>query len=76
MDLPDLEIPPCPNCQADQMYHRCVSHIPGRAAFRRNGWYCQVCGSGPYQLGNVREEDGAAIAASLTAPGCYPTTVN
>lgn len=41
MDLPDLQLPPCPNCQADQMYHRCVSHIPGRSAFRKNGWYAK-----------------------------------
>lgn len=76
MDLPDLQLPPCPNCKADRMYHRCVSHIPGRAAFRQNGWYCEACCSGPYQLGNVREDEAAVTAASLAALGGHPSGVN
>lgn len=35
MAFPDLHIPACPNCQADQMHHLCVSHDPGSVSFQK-----------------------------------------
>jgi hypothetical protein len=60
-----FNIPFCPSCGLDDMYHRLVSHIPGCAAFRQNGWYCQSCDAGPYQLGSVTEADAARYALEL-----------
>jgi len=43
-------LPACPVCKAFEMCHKCYSHAPGTAAFRRNGWYCSSCGVGPLEL--------------------------
>ncbi|MET4696128.1 hypothetical protein [Endozoicomonas lisbonensis] len=63
--LSDMKIPRCPECQADAMFHRCISHIPTKAAFKRNGWYCEQCKSGPYQLGTMTEAKAAETAKAL-----------
>jgi hypothetical protein len=60
-----LEKSVCPTCKADDMAHICKSHVPGTAAFRKNGWYCQTCKAGPYQLGSVTEADAARFALAL-----------
>ncbi|AJY53091.1 hypothetical protein KO116_P100345 (plasmid) [Halomonas sp. KO116] len=62
---PELGVPPCPDCHADKMFHRCVTPVSGEAGFRLNGWYCELCNAGPYRLGNVSEQDAAATAFSL-----------
>jgi len=76
MDLPELKIPVCPSCKTDQMHHLCVSHVPGCAGFRKNGWYCQLCETGPYQLGNVSEKDAALTAAFLYVATSNPLLNN
>ncbi|EGR0524990.1 hypothetical protein FG062_14675 [Vibrio cholerae] len=57
--------PPCPSCGKDEMEHKCVSHVQGTAAFKKNGWYCQSCNAGPFQLGSVTEDECAAFANGL-----------
>lgn len=38
-NLPDWTPPPYPECGADEMYHKLVSHVPSSKAFRnQNGW--------------------------------------
>ncbi|MGP9509133.1 MULTISPECIES: hypothetical protein [Halomonas] len=76
MSLPDLNPPVCPYCQSDAMAHVCFSHIAGTAAFKKNGWYCDACGSGPYRLGAVRETDASATAAMLLAPANHSRTTH
>jgi len=61
----DYNVPNCPVCGADDMAHICKSHVPGTAAFRKNGWYCQSCKTGPYQLGSMTEAKAAQFALSL-----------
>lgn len=43
-------VPPCSSCKASNMEHRCFSHAPGTKTFKRNGWYCGSCDSGPQDL--------------------------
>ena len=50
MDLPDRTPPPCPDCSSDMMEHRFYG-----IGEKRNGWYCQSCGAGGYQLGSKDE---------------------
>ncbi len=57
--------PACPSCGKDEMCHKCVSPVRGSAAFKNNGWYCQVCNAGPFQLGSVTEDECAAFANDL-----------
>lgn len=68
MPLNDTAVPACPSCEADAMYHRCITPDPSQATFVRNGWYCEACGSGPYQLGSVSEKESASLAARLLSP--------
>ncbi len=63
--LSDIKIPRCPECHADEMFHRCVSHIQTRAAFKQNGWYCGKCNAGPYQLGTMTEAKAAGTAKAI-----------
>lgn len=63
--LSDIKIPRCPGCQADAMFHRCVSHVQERAGFKKNGWYCERCHAGPYQLGTMTEAKAAETAKTL-----------
>ncbi len=65
MKLVDWQPPPCPKCKKDEMHHRCLSHVPGTATFRKNGWYCQSCKAGPYQLGTMTEAKAAQFALAL-----------
>lgn len=65
MKLHDFDIPPCPDCGKEEMYHLCVSHVPGTASFRKNGWYCKSCGIGPKQLGSASEAEAARLALVL-----------
>lgn len=65
MELADWTPPNCPNCNADSMLHKCISHVPGTASFRKNGWYCESCSAGPFQLGNKTEADAASFALRL-----------
>lgn len=62
MLLSDWTPPNCPTCHADAMVHKCISPVPGTAEFRKNGWYCDSCGVGPFQLGSATEADAARIA--------------
>ncbi|HGO5304482.1 TPA: hypothetical protein ACK21Z_005342 [Vibrio harveyi] len=65
-NLPDWTPPPCPECGADEMYHKLVSHVPSSKAFRnQNGWYCAKCNAGAFQLGDFSESDAAQFAVSL-----------
>ena len=63
--LNDFDVPNCPECGEDEMYHLCVSPVPGTASFRKNGWYCKSCKAGPKQLGSVTEADAARFALAL-----------
>ena len=47
------------------MIHKCISHVPGTAQFRKNGWYCESCGVGPKQLGSSIEAEAARTALVL-----------
>lgn len=60
-----LNVPNCPECGKDRMYHRLVSHIPGTAGFRQNGWYCKSCHAGPYALGDFTEAKAARFSLEL-----------
>ncbi|MDF9778931.1 hypothetical protein OKW11_005977 [Pseudomonas baetica] len=56
-------VPRCSSCKASSMEHRCFSHAPGTKTFKRNGWYCASCGTGPQHLVPVvpaRADGGAA----------------
>jgi hypothetical protein len=68
MNLTDWTPPNCPQCKADSMRHICFSHVISGAAFKKNGWYCDICKAGPFQLGNVTEADAAIFAKQLNAP--------
>lgn len=65
MELSDWIPPPCPKCQSEDMYNLCFSHVPGSGHFRKNGWYCESCSAGPYQLSDVTEADTARFALRL-----------
>jgi len=64
-ELINFDIPPCPECGKNEMIHKCISHVPGTAQFRKNGWYCESCGIGPKQLGSASEAEAARIALVL-----------
>lgn len=65
MENIDFNVPCCPSCGADDMAHICKSHVPGTAAFGKNGWYCGACESGPYQLGSMTEAKAAQFALNI-----------
>ena len=65
MELTDFDIPPCPECGKNKMIHKCISYVPGTAQFRRNGWYCESCGTGPKKLGSFSEAEAARTALIL-----------
>ncbi|MDN2484003.1 hypothetical protein [Vibrio agarivorans] len=50
MDIPDWTPPACPECSKDTMEHRFYG-----IGEKDNGWYCQSCGAGSYQLGSKDE---------------------
>lgn len=47
---PDWAPPPCPKCDSDAMGHYFFN-----IGDKRNGWYCEICGAGAYQLGTMEE---------------------
>lgn len=61
----DFDVPECPKCGGDDMAHICKSPVPGTVAFRNNGWYCQTCKAGPYQLGSTTEATVARFVLTL-----------
>ena len=65
MELPEFDLPVCPECGEDAMHHKCFSHIHERSQVRKNGWYCQSCGCGPKQLGKMIEAEAARFALKL-----------
>lgn len=65
MKIADWSPPNCPKCNADGMIHKCLSPAPGSESFLKNGWYCESCNSGPYQLGSTTESDAALFALRL-----------
>ena len=66
------ELPDCPSCNGENMTHKCFSHVPASQAFKKNGWYCDDCQSGPYQLGFVTEEFISGFAKRLLAEKSKP----
>lgn len=66
MEIKGWTPPPCPKCGANEMIHRLFSHTPSTKAFRtQNGWYCDKCKAGPFQLGRVTESNAAQLALYL-----------
>ncbi len=62
MQLHDWTPPPCPECSEDTMEHRFYG-----IGEKRNGWYCQSCGAGSYQLGSKDEARQGVNTESMAA---------
>lgn len=66
INLTEWSPPPCPKCGSDDMIHKLMSLEPASISFRAtNGWYCENCNAGPFQLGKFSESDAAQFAISL-----------
>ena len=61
----DFDVPSCPSCKKDSMIHKCFSHIAKGSDFMKNGWYCESCNAGPFQLGHVTEAEVVRFAIRL-----------
>ncbi|QHP82794.1 hypothetical protein EO763_23155 (plasmid) [Pectobacterium odoriferum] len=60
-----INLPSCPSCGRDNMFHRLSNPDPTSETFILNGWYCDDCQAGPYQLGHFSEADAARFALTL-----------
>jgi hypothetical protein len=58
-----FSVPTCYSCNASSMEHRCFSHVPGTKTFKRNGWYCGSCGTGPQDLAQAPQTAAENSAA-------------
>ena len=76
MNLNDWTPPCCPQCNADDMRHICFTHVPSWAAFKKNGWYCDSCKAGPFQLGSVTEQNAAKFSKRLNTKGRQNEAIN
>lgn len=61
-ELPDWTPPPCPECSKAAMGHQFYG-----IGDKRNGWYCDTCGSGSYQLGTQVEANQQVNTETMAA---------
>ena len=47
----------CKECGSDDFIHKLFSIVESTRQFSRNGWYCENCGSGPYQIKGASKEN-------------------
>ncbi|WP_063661517.1 hypothetical protein [Aliivibrio fischeri] len=62
MTLIDWNPPPCPECKSNSMIHKFYN-----VSNKDNGWYCEECGAGKYDLGNKKEALKKVNIEALTA---------